>query len=175
MKNLSKLFVVFALIFVGVNTTKGQSSLKDDEANKAAEVKDLINSGKYTFKATKIIQKGNYSALSSGYALDVSKDTLIANLPDAGGTSNKPDEEGIQFTSTHFNCHMATGKNGHEEITIQPTANSSGDMKDVRKLKLDISSLGRTTLIVSTSHGPVSYYGYIKQPGAEFPPLSSLR
>ncbi|MDB5091246.1 MAG: hypothetical protein JWR09_5240, partial [Mucilaginibacter sp.] len=79
MKNLSKLFVVFALVFLGVNTARAQRSLKDDEANKAAEVKDLISSGRYTFEATKVIsQKGNSSSLASGYDLDVSKDTLIA-------------------------------------------------------------------------------------------------
>lgn len=175
MKNLSKLFVVFALVFLGVNTTRAQRSLKDDEANKAAEVKDLISSGRYTFEATKVIsQKGNSSSLVPGYDLDVSKDTLIVNLPASARTATmNPGGKGIQLTCTNFGYNVSAGKNGHQEITILPKEKNSGGMKEIRKLKLDVSSLGYTTLTITGSGSPVSYYGYIKGHSAEFPPVSA--
>jgi hypothetical protein len=175
MKNLSKLFVVLVLVFLGVNTAKAQRSLKDDEAKKAAEVKDLITDGRYTFEATKMIsQKGNSSALASGYDLDVSKDTVIASLPlNAHAAEINSGEKGIQFTCTRFDYNVSAGKNGHQEITIMPKENNSGMMKEIRKLKLDISALGYTTLTVTRSGSPVSYYGYIKGHSAEFPQVSA--
>ena len=175
MKNLSKLFVVFALVFLGVNTTRAQRSLKDDEANKAAEVKDLINGGRYTFEATKVIsQKGNSNSLTSGYDLDISKDTLIANLPvNAHSAAMNSGEKGIQFTCTHFDYNVSTDKNGRQEITILPKEKYAGGMKEIRKLKLDVSSLGYTTLTVTRTGSPVSYYGYIKGHSAEFPQVSA--
>jgi hypothetical protein len=53
MKNLSKLIVVFAFIFCGVNATRAQTSLKDDRAMKAKEVKSQINSKDFVFEATR--------------------------------------------------------------------------------------------------------------------------
>lgn len=174
MKNLSKLFVVLILVFLGVSTARAQRSLKDDEANKAAEVKGLINGGRYTFEATKVISQKGSSALGSGYDLDVSKDTVIANLPLSGhAAAMGPGEKAIRFTCTHFDYNVSAAKNGHREVTIMPKENSSAGMKEIRKLKLDISSLGYTTLTVTRSGSPVSYYGYIKGHSAEFPQVSA--
>jgi len=166
MKNWSKLFVVFALVVFGVNQARAQRSLKDDEANKAAEVKDLVNGGRYTFEATKLVSgKGESKPLKATYNLDISKDTLIANLPSARSGS-------IRFTCTHFAYGTEPGKNGHHEIVIQPKEKTA-DMQ-AEKLKLDISSLGYTTLtVIRPKQSPLSYYGYIKEPGAEFPPVSA--
>ena len=102
MKNLSKLFVVFTLIFLRVNQAKAQDSLKVDRDKKIAEVSNLVNSGRYNFAATKVISsKGGSDSLMIGYNLDVSKDTLIANLPYADNAQTVPISSGkgdIHFT-----------------------------------------------------------------------------
>jgi len=168
MKNWSKLFVVFTLVIFGVNQARAQRSLKDDEAKKATEVKNLVDGGRYTFEATKLVSgKSDSKPLTGRYDLDISKDTLIANLPSSGS-------EGIRFTCTHFAYSTAPGKKGHREITIQPNEKTADMQQQVEKLKLDISSLGYTTLtVIRTKQSPVSYYGYIKEHSAEFPPVSA--
>src|SRR5258708_3910500 len=136
MKNLSKFFV-FILILWGSNTARAQQSLKNDEAKKVAEVKRLINSGRYTFEATKeIVQKGDKKSLGTGYDLDVSKDTLIVYLPYLGTEPSTPVRaRAAGITCTHF-YYNVVHKNGRWDVTIRPKE-KPGELKDVKEFKLD--------------------------------------
>jgi hypothetical protein len=177
MKSLSKLFFVFILILWGSNATRAQGSIKADKADKAIEVKHLVNSGRYTFEATKVIlPKGSLKPINSWRDLDIAKDTVIAYLPDLGTAHTATSgARAAGITCTRFSYNRAQGKNGHWEVTILPKE-KPGDMKDVKKIKLDISSLGYTTLtVVNTKGSSVSYYGYIKEHSAEFPRVSAQR
>jgi hypothetical protein len=175
MKSLSK-FLAFALVIFGVNTVSAQGSLRDDEAKKAAEVKELVNSGRYTFKATKqISQKGGSRALNQGGDLDVAKDTIIMYLPDVGKspmTPIKARDAGI--TCTHFAYNMTTAKNGSWIISIKPEEKYVKDIRDIKKINMDISREGYATLTVAfTNKSPIAFYGYIQQHSAVFPPVNA--
>jgi hypothetical protein len=153
MKNLSKLILVFALILWGINTVKAQTSLKDDKAMKAAEVKDLVNNKDFVFEAT--YTKGEKPLSYHKYDVAIAKDTLIANLP---GSAKGP----VKITSTNFAYNAMKDKRGNWDIVIEPKA---GLTSDVKKIKLDITPQGHASLRVITSghHGPLALDGYIKQ------------
>jgi hypothetical protein len=176
MKNLSK---IIALVFIvlGVNSVKAQNSLKADEAHKAIEVKKLIKSGRYTFKATKMISKnGDNRSLRQGDNLDISKDTLIAYLPDLGKAPMTPvraHDAGI--TCTNFRYNKTSNKSGGWDITIEPKGKSVMAAKDVRKIDMAVSKQGYATLTLTFSnHSPVAFYGYIKQHSAVFPQTNAV-
>jgi len=176
MKNLSKSFLVFALTIWGANTVHAQQSLKNDEAKKEAEVKKIVSSGRYTFEATKEVTKAGSRSIRTGADLDISKDTLIAYLPGLGkGPATPVSARAPGITCNRFKYETEAGKNGHTEVIIKPEQKNAGD-KDVKELKLNISSLGYTTLtVIRTDQKPVSYYGYIKQESADFPRAGANR
>jgi len=95
---------------------RAQESLKDDEAIKKTEVKDLLNSGRYTFEATKLLASNGTNSLIPKYDLDISKDTVIAYLPKSANEQAMPDSlsiaAGLQFTCTSFAYNLQQGKNG---------------------------------------------------------------
>jgi len=176
MKNLSKSIFVFALTIWGANAVHAQGSLKKDEAKKEAEVQKIVSSGRYTFEATKEVSKTGARSLRSGADLDISKDTLIAYLPGLGkAPAAVTSARASGITCNRFKYETEAGKNGHTEVIIKPEQKNAVD-KDVKELKLNISSLGYTTLtVVRTDQKPVSYYGYIKQEEADFPRTRGVR
>jgi hypothetical protein len=145
MKNLSKLFLVFALGIWGLNTAKAQSSLKDDKADKATEVKKLVNNKDYVFEATNA--KG---AKTMGFVA-ISKDTLIANLPES--------KHLLKVSTTNYAYSEWRGKAGYE-ILIKPKA---GVTSDVKEIKMEVTPQGHASVFVKSSHGPLALSGYIKQ------------
>jgi hypothetical protein len=150
MKNLGKLCIVFALVCWGVNTAKAQSSLKDDRAKKAAEVKGLVNNKDFVFEATHT--KGEKALGYHKYDVAISKDTLIAYLPkSAGGV--------MKFDCKNFAYNTMRDNKGDWDITIKPNTK----MSDVKELKLDVTPQGHASLQVVTHRGPLAFDGYIKQ------------
>src|ERR1700744_1362596 len=118
MKSLSK-FLVFAFVVWGANTVCAQGSLKADEAQKAAEVKDLVNSGRDKFSAEKAsIQKGESTQTGYGTDIDISKDTLIVYLPDAGKAPETPvSARATGITCIHFSYYMMPESNGSYNVS----------------------------------------------------------
>jgi hypothetical protein len=170
MKSFSKLLVL-ALVFLGLNQAWAQIPTKAEQDNKIAEVSDLIAGGRYTFVATKLVlSKSDSEPLKAGYVLDISKDTLIAHLPGYG-----PSAAGDSaLTYTHFKYEVVPEKDGSRMIAIQPDAEQATALNDIRKVKLTVSALGYGTLVVTGNKRQVTLYGYIKPPGATFPPISAL-
>lgn len=171
MKSLSKM-LAFALLVCGVNTVSAQNSLKDDEAQKAAEVKNLVNSGRYTFETEKVsVRKGESRQVGYGTDIDISKDTLIVYLPDAGkmpGTPVNARASGITFV--HFSYIMLPGSNSSYDVSIIPEEQYAKDAKGIKKISMHISKEGYTDLTVTTAdQGPLKYHGYIVQHEALFP------
>ena len=149
MKNLSKLILVFASVFLGINTSQAQIPSKKDKASRAAEIKSLIDKKDFVFKASKKSQSPNMQPYVA-----VSHDTLVVNL--AGQTSS----ESVKFNGTHFGYQAAQNRKGDWDITIKP----STSMSDVKELTLAVMPTGHTSLHVIRSHGsPLSFVGYIKQ------------
>jgi hypothetical protein len=149
MKSLSKLLLAFGLLIGGLNAVKAQSSLKDDKADKATEVKSLVNSKDFVFEATK---KGAMPLSYHKYDVAVSKDTLIAYLPGHAAP--------LKFNCTNFAYNVMDGKGGSMDVVIKPDAK----MADVKQIKMDISPQGHAMLrVVRTNGGPLTFDGYIKQ------------
>jgi hypothetical protein len=152
MKNLSKLILAFGLILWGLSTAKAQTSLKDDKARKATEVKGLVNSKDFVFEATKEdMRKGGMPLNYHKYDVAVAKDTLVANLPG----SSRP----LKIATTNYTYSEMKGKKGYD-IIIKPKA---GLTSDVKQIKMEVSPQGHASLRVSTNHGPLELDGYIKQ------------
>jgi len=145
MKNLSRLLLVFALGIWGLNTAKAQSSMQDDKADKATEVKQLVNNKDYVFEATNA-----NGAKTMGYVA-ISKDTLIANLPE----SKRP----LKISTANYAYSEWRGKTGYE-ILIKPKAGITGKVKQIR---MEVTPQGHASVLVKSNHGPLSLNGYIKQ------------
>lgn len=154
MKNLSKIVWIFAIVLLGLNVAKAQSSLKDDKSLKHAEVKDLIANKDYVFEANSKDPAINDPSASHHQYVAIAKDTLIARLP------NKSGAEPVKVSCSNYSYNAFKDKNGHWEITIKPNTG----IRDVKQLKLDITPNGSASLLVYQSYKkPVVYNGYIKQ------------
>jgi hypothetical protein len=171
MKSIGKLLTVLALALIGAKHVGAQVT-EGDKATKMAEVKSLVNSGSYTFVASKRTDAKNGSEdLLAGYVLDISKDTLVAHLPGYKRANPQMQAADSSLTCTKFTYQAVPERNGGWLVTIHPSGANAGDFGIVRELKLDISDVGHATLSIS-GRKPISCYGYIKQHGAEFPPAS---
>ncbi|MFB9844292.1 DUF4251 domain-containing protein [Mucilaginibacter ginsenosidivorans] len=172
MKSLGKIIFAFALVLWGSGAVFAQS-LKQEKAKKAAEVKSLVTSGRYTFEASKkVMNNGDSKYLRHGGDMDVSKDTLIVYLPEEGkepGTPVKAINAGI--TSTNFSYQMNDAANGGWNIDVTPKGDHAAE---IREITLAISPEGYATLdLMRPGKKSLIFYGYIKQHIAEFPPLSA--
>ncbi|MGZ3777018.1 MAG: DUF4251 domain-containing protein [Mucilaginibacter sp.] len=176
MKNLHKFLGLALLICAAVSAT-AQSSLKDGAAQKAAEVKNLVNGSRYNFVAEKALtKKGVSSPVSYGTGLDISKDTLIVYLPgtvETRDSSSKAVSAGI--TCVHFSYNMIPGANGSYDVSIIPEENYSKDVKNIKKISLHISKQGYADLtVITVDSGQLGYHGYIRQPAATFSDAKSV-
>jgi hypothetical protein len=167
MKSLIKLFFVFAVILGSLNMAHGQSTRKERQAVKAADVKNMIDAVNYVFKANYAIpQNGGSRQLTSEYDLKVVKDTVIAFLPYFGRAYIAPEpgtiEGGIKFTITKFSYDAKQGKKGNWEIVIKPKDKNITDWRDVQQLTLNISPTGYASLqVISSNRSPISFEGEI--------------
>ena len=153
MKNIKALIFIFIAMSVAV------VSLSQEKT--AAEVKKMVESQNYIFKAeTMIPQSGSSKMLSSEYDLTVTTNKIISYLPYFGRAyvPIMPGEGGIKFTSTDFEYKKS--KDGQEwEILIRPN-----DADGVRQLHLSIFENGKATLsVVNTNRQGISYHGYVTE------------
>jgi hypothetical protein len=155
MKNLSKFLMVFTLIFWGLNTVKAQSSLKDDKAEKAKEVRGFVKGKDFVFEATQAdLRKGEKPLNYHAYDVAVSKDTLVANLP---GSGKGP----LKIASTDYAYNAVKGKNGDWDIFIKPKAGLTSDVKQIR---MEVTPQGHASMrVITATRGPLELNGYIKQ------------
>lgn len=154
----SFLFILCALFTA---TGLAQSTKKERQAKKAAEIKAMVDGQHYIFVAEFVQpQRGGDHYLTSSYDLRVTKDSLIAYLPYFGRAyvaPINPDDAGMNFTATNFEYNAVNSKNGWE-IAIKPK-----DTKDVRSLQISISKDGYANLhINSTNRDAIGYQGHIE-------------
>lgn len=153
------LLLLYAISF----SSMAQTTRKDREAKKVADVKDMIENNNYVFHAefANPMRGGNIN-LTSEYDLRVSKDTLVAYLPYFGRAYQAPmdpTDGGIHFTSTRFTYTKQQNKKGGWDIYVKPT-----DAKGVEKMFLSISEDGYASLqVTSSQRDPISFQGYIEK------------
>jgi hypothetical protein len=172
MKNLSKFLLGFGLLLYGSNSILAQSSL--DEARKANEVKRLVNAGHYTFEAEKLVaDKGKHEGLRTQGDLDISKDTLIAYLPDDGKSPSSPVRAmSTGFTCTKFTYNMTPGSNGGYVVKIQPDGKYAKEIGDVDMI---ITKEGYVKVTIKRGENkPLVVTGYIKEHAPDFPPVNRV-
>jgi len=149
------------------------------KAIKAADLKKLLESKRFTFHAQyanplgggytslngqliNISPQGNgHIYLTSEYDVRIRPDSVIAFLPYFGRTtfapSINPNDAGVKFSSVKFGYKVSNGKKGNTVITITPT-----DAQYNQKMILDISKTGMATLqMIIVNRNSIAYDGYI--------------
>lgn len=152
MKQFRKFLFVFTLL-----GAVGAASAQDP---KAADIKTIIESQNYVFKATMVYPQGGRSRhLTDEYDLTVTKEKVVSYLPYFGksySSSYGSSDGGIKFTSSKFDYKPEkTSKNW--EITIKPK-----DAHDVQELFLTVFDNGSAKLrVTSTNRQGISFDGHV--------------
>lgn len=160
----SRLLLILAF-FTGI--AGAQSTKKEKAAAKIAAIKQMVDARKYVFRANFAnSMRGGTKSLTSDYDLRVAPDTISAYLPYYGRAyvaSLNVTDGGIKFTTTHFEYNAKETKKGWE-ILIKPKNTDITDMRDVRQLRLLISTAGYASLsITSSNRDPISFDGTIEE------------
>jgi hypothetical protein len=125
------------------------------------QVRDLVNSRHFTFKAQSVIPMGAPSRiLTSDYDLRVHGDSLISYLPYFGRsyTAPLPNEAGMNFTSTDYTLTTKERKKNRLEITMLPK-----DTRLASELILTVYENGTAQLTVNSNEKQsIRYSGYIR-------------
>jgi hypothetical protein len=160
-KTIGRFLMIMLVSTVSIHTAVAQNSKKDKQAKKEAEIKSLIDSQKYVFKAQTVFPLGARSRqLTTDYDVTVSKEAVVSYLPYFGRAySATPGSSsgGIDFTSKQFEYSVSETKKGDWEIVIKPK-----DTKVARELNLSVFKNGSATLQVNSDDKQnISYSGNI--------------
>ena len=151
-----KYFRILLFLFL----TVGGSLAAKAQDNKSPDMKAIIESQNYIFKAKTVYpQNGRTRQLTDEYDLTVAKDKVVSFLPYFGKAYSAPigsSEGGIKFTSADFEYNSKKTSKGWE-ITIKPK-----DAYDVQQLYLTVFENGSANLRVnSTNRQAISFDGQI--------------
>ncbi|MDF2192329.1 DUF4251 domain-containing protein [Paraflavitalea sp. CAU 1676] len=159
----TRMMIMVMVVSAGAFTSvKAQDTKADKKAEKAAQVKAMVESQRYVFKPQSANpMRGRTVQLTSEYTVKVSKDTIISDLPYFGRSYTAPidpSKGGIQFNSTKFDYKLEEVKKGWQ-VTIKP-----GDVSDVQQFFLTIFTNGSATLqVTSTNRTPISFNGSVSE------------
>jgi hypothetical protein len=164
MKNLKLFCILFICAF---SVSYAQATKIDKKAVKAAEVKRLITSGNYAFKATYVIPMSmSPRNLTSDYDVTVTPDKLDVYLPYFGRAYAAPrdlNDGGLKMNTANFK-NVTVNKKGTWEITIKPTTDNPPGVKDIQVLYLTVNPDGYASLrVTSLNKQPISFNGYIDE------------
>jgi len=163
MKTLATILFALLIMSTAVQPVDAQTKAQK-KAAKEAELKELINSKKFTFQAYNVYPAyGGSRYLSTDYDVRIAGDSVISYLPYfgevySGGGYNSSTDSGIKFTSTDFEYNSTKNKNGSWNIIIKPK-----DGRNATQLLFTIQANGRTDLaVVSQNRQRIRFDGYIK-------------
>jgi len=169
MKNLTKLAMVLVVILLCLQTVSAQKTTRvEKEAARVAKVKALIDARDYVFEANYVVPlRGNSKSLTFGYDLVLAKDTLRTYLPYYGQVTLAPTDAtdgGIKLNTTNFSYEAKSAKKGGYEIIIKPKDNFQQGSKDVRYMRLQVSSAGYASLqVICNNRDSISFNGTIEE------------
>jgi len=189
MKNLLNIFYALLICMFSVGLSTAQPSKAEKKAEKAAELKRIVDAKSYVFKANTAIPTGTASvqvtgsltpnsianalngssvALTSQYDLTLSNDTLRAFLPYYGVAYTAPPmsstEGGVKFTTTTFDYKVTEKKNGNIEILFKSLNLEPRSPSDVQRMILTVSAGGYANLqIILLNRQPISYTGTLEE------------
>lgn len=157
--------VLFALLLLGSFmpiVTRAQSSKKEKEAARSAQVQKEVEGRKYFMDVESAVpQGGRLKHLSPGYFLRLSGDSLVSHLPYFGQAYSSAgiSDGGYDFTSTDFEYTVSERKKGGWDITIK-----TKDLQQNAQLFLTIFQNGEASLqITSMSRQSISYSGSLTE------------
>lgn len=157
--NVLIILIIFAIINLGCGNSR---RIADDKKLDEQVIKNMIDSFKFSFVAEYVSPMGSVKrALSSGYQISVSKDSIISTLPFFGRgyvVPISPADVDFDFTSTKF-THTTTAANRGWNISIKPQ-----DQHYLLHLYFRVFDNGSASLnITSINRSAVSYSGYIME------------
>jgi hypothetical protein len=139
-----------------------QDSKSDKKAKQEAQIKQIIDSQQYVFKAQTAFPLGGRSMqLTTDFDMKVTKDEVVSYLPYYGraySATPGSTDNGLNFTSKSFEySSKPTKKEDGWEIVIKPK-----DSKQARELLLTAYKNGSANLVVnSNDKQTISFSGYI--------------
>lgn len=150
------LFLIGFLCSVQLVTAQKQDAVQD------SIIKNAVDSQHYTFYAEAATPANSkLRFLSPGYIVQVSKDTVICDLPYFGQVYTSPinsTEGGIKFTAARFDYTTETKKKGGWDITIK-----TKDIPETQTLIFTIYENGKAYLQArGFNRQQISFSGYIK-------------
>lgn len=190
MKTILNIFFAFAFCLLCTNPVLAQSTKADKKAAQVAELKRIIDTKNYIFKATTALPtpipgvqisganmgpNNIVNQLSSGminltgsYDVKVANDSLIAFLPYYGQAFSAPynsnTDGGINFTSKKFDYKVTQKKNGTIEILIKPQDLAARAPSDVQRMILSVSEGGWANLqIILVTRQRISFSGTVEE------------
>jgi hypothetical protein len=157
--SLPLLLLVFSLCWV--SNANAQNSKQEKKAKQEAEIKKLLDSQNYVFKAQTAFPLGARSRqLNYDYDLRITKEAVVSYLPYYGRAySAAPGQSnGLDFTTKDFEYTIKeNSKNDGWDITIRPK-----DTQQARELFLTAFKNGTANLqVTSNDKQNISFAGYI--------------
>ena len=164
MKSVKQVAIHIVLLMVTMSTVSfslGQDSKKERKAKKEAEIKNLVDSQNFVFKAQTALPMGRRSInLSTDYDLKVTREEVVSYLPYYGRaySSTPGSSNGLDFTSKDFEYTIKeTKKSDGWDIVIKPK-----DTQLARELLLTVFNSGTANLqVTSNDKQNISFSGYV--------------
>jgi hypothetical protein len=133
--------------------------LKAQDLNKE-KLRSLLETKHFVFEPQSVNpQSGPTRQLTSSFDLKLKGDTMISYLPYFGRAYApiRPEEGGINFTSTSFEYSLKEKRKNRWELQIRPK-----DVNDIRLLSFTIFENGSATLqVTSNNRQLISYQGKV--------------
>ncbi|MFD2146339.1 DUF4251 domain-containing protein [Mucilaginibacter antarcticus] len=169
MKNL-KLFCIAAISALSLNLGYAQAAKIDKKATKAAEVKRIITSNNYVFKANYAIPMSMAAGPlnSANYDVTVNNGQLEVYLPYFGRAFAAPrnlgTDGGIKLNTKDYDYTSVVNKKGGWDISIKPKRTELNTNSDVQQMKLNVGKDGYATMYITSLHRqPITFNGYVEE------------
>lgn len=169
MKTL-RLFCIAAISVLSLNLSYAQAAKIDKKAAKAAEVKRLMTSNNYVFKANYAIPTTmNAGPLNSAnYDVILNEGKLEVFLPYFGRSFAAPrdlgNDGGIKLTTTDYAYTSVSNKKGGWDVVIKPKRTTLNTNSDVQQMKLTVGKDGYATMYITSLHRqPITFNGTIEE------------
>ncbi|QXV64466.1 DUF4251 domain-containing protein [Mucilaginibacter achroorhodeus] len=165
---MKRLLIIFSVVLSAlfcITQVNAQTTKPTKKELKAQEVKNLVESKNFVFKATFMYPMGGGQRyLDRIYDLTIAPDTVTSFLPffgvaymNTGYTPN--DDGGIKFTSTKFDYKVDNLKKGGYRIFIKPN-----DITNRTQMYLEVYPTGYANLsVVSVNKQSIRYDGIVAE------------
>ncbi|RFZ94181.1 DUF4251 domain-containing protein [Mucilaginibacter conchicola] len=164
MKRLLNILTVVILAITLAAPAHAQTDKQKKAAQKAQEIKALVDSKNFVFQANYMYPMGGGQRfLTSPYDITIAKDTVTSFLPYFGVAYNNAgynnnNDAGIKFTSTKFDYTVNDLKKGGYRIFIKPN-----DVPGNVQMYLDVYFNGYANLSInSVNRQSIRFDGVVK-------------